>query len=253
MGFRTVSRRHFSTADHHGRGPRRGRYARAGIAVIGAGVLALTLVPAASAAPADSVARGSSAAVASARVVAAQAATAASPSRFATPEHWWVSPVSGSAAVCPTVFWGSLQKSSRKATSAPITEVRAGRHGCYDRIVIDLGSGKTPGYTVRYADEVRQEGSGKRVWLRGGASLEVVVRAPAYNASTGRATYRPGNSTELINVEGFATLRQVAFGGSFEGQTTIGVGLRARLPFRVFTLDGPGSAQRLVIDIAHHW
>ena len=29
--------------------------------------------------------------------------------------------------------------------------------------------------------------------------------------------------------------------GSFEGQTTLGVGVRARLPFRVFTLAGPGS------------
>jgi hypothetical protein len=54
-------------------------------------------------------------------------------------------------------------------------------------------------------------------------------------------------------VSGYRTFRQVAYAGSFEGQTTIGVGVRARLPFRVFTLAGPGSNSRLVIDVAHHW
>jgi len=29
--------------------------------------------------------------------------------------------------------------------------------------------------------------------------------------------------------------------------------VRARLPFRVLTLDGPGSGSRLVVDVAHYW
>jgi hypothetical protein len=66
-------------------------------------------------------------------------------------------------------------------------------------------------------------------------------------------TYTPANRTELVNVSGYRTFRQVAWGGSFEGQTTIGLGVRARLPFRVFTLDGPGSGSRIVIDVAHRW
>jgi hypothetical protein len=45
----------------------------------------------------------------------------------------------------------------------------------------------------------------------------------------------------------------VASAGSFEGVTNVGLGLRARLPFRVFTLSGPGSTTRLVIDVAHAW
>jgi hypothetical protein len=56
-----------------------------------------------------------------------------------------------------------------------------------------------------------------------------------------------------VNVTGYRTLRQVAHAGTFEGQTTIGVGVRARLPFRTFTLAGPGRGSRLVIDIAHRW
>src|SRR5262249_2306037 len=62
-----------------------------------------------------------------------------------------------------------------------------------------------------------------------------------------------GNCHELVNVTGWRTFRQVADGGSFEGYTTIGLGVRARLPFRVFTLPGPGAHSRLVIDVAHHW
>ncbi len=159
-----------------------------------------------------------------------------------------------STATCPTVYWGSLAKSKAGSTTAPITGVRAGRHSCYDRVVVDLGAGRGPiGYSVRYVASVRQEGSGKVVPLRGGAKIEVVVRAPAYNVRTGAPTYTPANRAELVNVAGYATLRQIAFAGSFEGQTTLGVGVRARLPFRVFTLAGPGNGHRLVIDIAHHW
>ena len=56
-----------------------------------------------------------------------------------------------------------------------------------------------------------------------------------------------------MNVSGFDTFRQVASGGSFEGYTTVGLGVRARLPFRTFVLPGPGAGSRLVIDVAHRW
>ena len=57
----------------------------------------------------------------------------------------------------------------------------------------------------------------------------------------------------LTGDDGRYTLRQVALAGSFEGQTTFGVGVRARLPYRVFLLDGPGNGSRLVLDVAHRW
>ena len=52
---------------------------------------------------------------------------------------------------------------------------------------------------------------------------------------------------------GWTTFRQVAYAGSFEGQTSFGLGVRARLPFRVFTLAGPGAGSRIVVDVAHRW
>ncbi|MET3934812.1 hypothetical protein [Arthrobacter sp. OAP107] len=57
----------------------------------------------------------------------------------------------------------------------------------------------------------------------------------------------------MSNVSKYKTFRQVAWAGSFEGHTTLGLGVRARLPFKVYTLAGPGSGSKLVIDVAHQW
>src|SRR5512144_2427163 len=85
------------------------------------------------------------------------------------------------AAACPS-GWGSLPKASSRMTQAPITDVRTGRHACFDRIVVDV-HGRAAGYDVRYVSTVRREGSGFVVPLRGGAKLQIVVRAPSYNAA----------------------------------------------------------------------
>jgi hypothetical protein len=157
---------------------------------------------------------------------------------------------SAEAAPYCGITWGSLAKSSATMVPGPVTNVRAGRHTCYDRLVIDL-KGKAPGYTVKYVSNVYTEGQGAVVPLRGGAKLLVVTRAPAYSA-TGAASYTPANQRELVNVTGYTTFRQVAWAGTFEGQTSMGLGVRARLPFRAFTIqDATGS--RLVVDVAHRW
>jgi hypothetical protein len=185
-------------------------------------------------------------------VLAAPAAAAAGPSSVIRASTTWSATVASTS--CPTVYWGSLPKVSAATTVRPITNVRTGQHPCFDRMVVDLGSGSgTAGYQVRYVDRVYSQGRGTVVPVAGGARIEVVVHAPAYRVSTGTATYRPADSRHLTNVTGYATFRQLAWGGSFEGQTTIALGVRARLPMRVFTLAGPGTGQRLVIDVAHHW
>jgi hypothetical protein len=154
------------------------------------------------------------------------------------------------ATSCPR-GWGSLPEANSRMTGAPVTAVRTGRHACFDRLVVDI-RGRAPGYSVRYVNNVYTDGAGFLVPLRGGAKLEVIVRAPAYD-DAGRSTYNPAKWNELTNVAGYSTFRQLAYAGSFEGQTTIGLGVRARLPFRVFTLAGPGSNSRLVVDVAHRW
>lgn len=191
--------------------------------------------------------------IAALAIMAIPAAAIAAPAvtgSTSAPRTVSTSVASTSTTACPK-GWGSLPETNSRMTAAPITNVRTGRHACFDRLVVDV-RGRAPGYDVRYVSNVTQDGSGFVVPLRGGAKLQIIVRAPAHTLA-GQQTYRPANKRELTNVAGYSTFRQVAYGGSFEGQTTIGLGVRARLPFRVFTLAGPGSNTRLVVDVAHRW
>ena len=163
------------------------------------------------------------------------------------------------AAACGSVTWGSAQKLGR-ATSVPtppvpppstVRDVRTGRQPCYDRLVVAL-RGTAPAYLVRYVTRVTEDGSGRVVPVRGGARLQVTVFAPAYD-DEGDLTYVPANRRELTNVTGYRTFRQVAWAGTFEGNTDLGLGVRARLPFRVLQVAGPGTGSRLVVDVAHTW
>lgn len=156
----------------------------------------------------------------------------------------------GAAPYCG-IRWGSLTKSALSLSTATVSDVRTGRHTCYDRLVVDV-AGASGGYHVAYVDEVRADGSGNVVPTRGGASLQITVGNPSYD-DAGNATYSPANPSELRDVTGYRTFRQVVWAGSFEGNTDVGLGVRARLPFRVFVLDGPGSGSRVVVDVAHRW
>lgn len=188
------------------------------------------------------------------RLLVAAFAVAGAPSLVFTGTAAASSPAANKAASCSTstAHWGSLTKTLNRTTTAPITNVRAGRHACFDRMVVDLKR-TGAGFTVQYVSQVLTEGGGQVIPLRGGAKLAVVVKAPTYNVNTGVSTYNPANKSELVNVAGYSTFRQVAYGGSFEGYTTIGLGVRARLPMRVFVLGGPGAGSRVVVDVAHHW
>jgi hypothetical protein len=162
---------------------------------------------------------------------------------------------SGTTPYCG-ITWGSLAKQGSATNPAAsqqpsLVNVRAGQHPCFDRLVLDVAKGGSA--RVQYVTNVLTQGKGDVVPLRGGAKLEIVARVPDYNINTGQPTYRPANVKELVNVCGFRTFRQVGYGGSFEGYTSIGLGVRARLPFRVFGLTGPGDRSRIVIDVAHRW
>lgn len=164
-----------------------------------------------------------------------------------------VAPQATAAGPYCGITWGSLARSTTASPVNTLTNVRSGRHACFDRLVIDLKGTKRTGFEARYVTAVAAQGSGRAIPLRGGARLAITVESPAYN-SAGKATYLPASRSALVNVSGYSTFRQVAWGGSFEGQTTIGLGVRARLPYRVFTLtDTTAGTTRVVIDVAHRW
>jgi hypothetical protein len=152
-----------------------------------------------------------------------------------------IPPSANAATNCPT-GWGSLTESVSAMGTGEIDNLRTGQHECFDRVVIDI-DGPPAGYHVSYVDEVTADGSGQVVPTPGGARLQLIARHPSF------APISLG--TSVANTAGFRTLRSVVYAGSFEGQTTYGVGVRARLPFRVFTI--PGGHGRIVVDIAHQW
>jgi len=168
--------------------------------------------------------------------------------------------VAGAASAGPYcgITWGSVAKSAPAMTGAPITGARVGRHDCFDRLVVDVAGRPAAGYSVRYIQPpYRADGSGAPLLVAGGAVLQVIAKAPAYDTN-GNSTV-PWSGTAVVirpdqfQAGGFRTFRDLVWGGSFEGQSSFGLGVRARLPFRVLQLDGPGAGTRLVIDVAHQW
>lgn len=150
------------------------------------------------------------------------------------------------------ITWGSLPKAHDTFSGSPLLTTRTGQHGCFDRVVFEF-AGPVDGYRVGYGETYTGgEGRALSPYLAGGAVLSVVLQAPAYDENT-RPTYLHRLGEHVANVVRYRTLRDVLYGGSYEGYTTFAVGVRARLPFRVFTLSGPGSHSRIVVDIGHQW
>lgn len=147
------------------------------------------------------------------------------------------------AAACPT-GWGSLPEDNPVMGTGEVDTIRTGSHDCFDRVVIDI-DGPAGGWRAEYVSQVTADGSGFVVPTPGAAKIQFIVRHPWYSG--------PANGVSVANVAGFHTLRSVVAAGSFEGQTTFGVGVRARLPFRVFALPGPGGHSRIVLDVARRW
>jgi hypothetical protein len=137
--------------------------------------------------------------------------------------------------------------------------VRAGRHECYDRVVFDVNGvidgPEVVGYSVAYVSgEVTADPSDEPVPTAGPAALEVVVRAPIYGTS-GHQAWRPearvgDNLVPPDQLRNWGTFTQAVFAGSFEGQTTIALGLAAKLPFRVGSFEQDGYTH-VYVDVAH--
>lgn len=153
-------------------------------------------------------------------------------------------------STCSTA-WGSGVKSADHLPAEPLENIRTGAGTCYDRMVFDVsGAEGGIGYRVGYVDVFRQGGSGQKITVNGGAILDIHVGAPSYDPATGQATYaaEPGKPLPGVDITGYKTFRDTKFGMSYEGETQVGLGVRARLPFRVFQLDN-----RLIVDVAHTW
>jgi hypothetical protein len=196
--------------------------------------------------PTGSTQTGSTRTSSTPTAAAAPTSTAGSPSSSpAVPPS-----VAAPAAPCPT-GWGSQPEVAPELGPAPLRTVLTGSDSCADRVEFEL-DGPAAGYSVQYVDQVVQDGSGAPLTVPGGARLQVQLHHPAYT-DTGQSTFAGRVGEPLPSVSGYQSLQSVVFAGSFEGYSTFGVGVRARLPFRVSVVKGPGTKSRIVLTVAHSW
>ena len=142
----------------------------------------------------------------------------------------------------------SLDPVEAKADSAGgllATTVAVGVYPEYDRVVFDLEGEGSPGYSVRYAEQAVEDGTGLSLEVDGDAVLQVTLTGTRY-AEEGE-TYEGGPG--VFSPDRTEEVEQVKLLSTFEGQTQAFIGIDdADTPFRVFTLSEPA---RLVVDVAH--
>lgn len=125
------------------------------------------------------------------------------------------------------------------------TTVSVGVYPAYDRVTFNLDGEGAPGYSVRYADEAVEDGSGASLDVDGDAVLQVTITGTRYPDEG--ETYEGGPG--IFSPDGAEEVEQVRLLSTFEGQTQAFIGVDdADTPFRVFTLSEPA---RLVVDVVH--
>ena len=112
----------------------------------------------------------------------------------------------------------------------------------FDRIVFDI-TGPLPGYTVRYVDEVRQDGSGELVTMPGRRYLLIVFSPAQAHTEDGTALISLGR----VDLD-YPMLRGYVLVGDFEGQVSVALGLDDVVGYRVGEL--PGNPARIYLDVA---
>jgi hypothetical protein len=122
--------------------------------------------------------------------------------------------------------------------------VRAAHHPGFDRIVFDF-EGPVPDHrTVEWSEGPRHGGSGALMSLHGNAFLEVNMFAHTPDELGRGGPIHPGDHLSL----GLPNLNDVSGVWSFEGVTSVGIGVMHRTEIlRAFTLENPS---RYVIDVS---
>ena len=134
------------------------------------------------------------------------------------------------------VTWGSLAKTRTAPGMGTAHAIRAGRHACFDRLVITLdGPVSSIAYSVRYVDHIHDD-AGAAVPLLGTATIEVAFKGYRFHPE----------DRAHVDVTGFRTFREVASGrgGSGAGAPVPGVPPRRRGHQPARGLQPPGRGCR---------
>ncbi|HSP59489.1 MAG TPA: hypothetical protein VLO09_00365, partial [Ornithinimicrobium sp.] len=156
-------------------------------------------------------------------------------------------PGTGSPQALPAWTDDAQERSPGQAAaggSQEITDVRTGLHEDFDRVVLDL-TGDVPvlGWFVGPVDEAVDDPSGLPLDVEGEDFLQLSVRGIDW---TSDSPDRYGGAP--VAGQGTLVLTEVVFGGLFEGQQQVVLGLRDETDYRIFTLSDPA---RIVVDLRH--
>ena len=137
---------------------------------------------------------------------------------------------------------GTELVSDGDASGYVVTQVRAGEHDGYDRVVYQLEGGEgTPGYRVGYVDQAVEDPSGEVRQVDGDAILQVWLVGTTYPMETGPQEH----AQDLRPADG--DVEHVVRPLTFEGMTQSFVGVDdGPRPFRVTVLTDPA---RVVVDL----
>jgi hypothetical protein len=132
-----------------------------------------------------------------------------------------------------------VERRHRSRPAPELVSVETIERDTYDRVLFTF-HGAMPGYQVRYVSQVTDQ-AGRKLPLAGRAFLAVAFQPARAHDPAGQATYAAGTLDP-----GFPALRQVRFGGDFEGQVSFGIGVADRGGFRVSELRDPA---RVAVDV----
>lgn len=154
----------------------------------------------------------------------------------------------GDDDICDDVYgWDADSESSEIGLNAPMIGISGANEGCYDSLTLDLDpAAGSPGYIIGYVFDVTAQGSGEAIPLAGGAAIQVIIDSATHDEDFASTLPAAVDLENMVDVADFGVVRQVGFGGSFEGMTTIGIGVESEQPFIVEV-----TSQQLTIKIAH--
>lgn len=133
---------------------------------------------------------------------------------------------------------------SGSVTHTNITDVRAGTHDGYDRIVFQFRGG-IPQYSIETATPpFIADPSGQPLTVQGSAFLRITLRGATRMTDAGDSSYNGPRNFALT----FPVLVNLVEGGDFEAVSTWYAGLSRAACLRVSTLTAP---DRLVVDVQH--
>lgn len=139
----------------------------------------------------------------------------------------------------PAFRTAAAARSHDVQTASRLVSVQASQGNGFDRVQFTFDRA-LPSWQVGYVRAV-QDGAGARLPLRGSAVLGVTFRPALAHDSGGDPSFEPQSITPPYD-----SLRQVRLASDFEGRVRLGLGLRARMGFRVLEASDP---PRIMVDV----